>query len=56
MANSRSASVPGVDLGSIAMALEMDWGRGKDFRACPHQDPARASRNHIPSTTAPITW
>jgi hypothetical protein len=25
----------GVVLGSIAMALEMDWGRGKDFRACP---------------------
>jgi hypothetical protein len=32
MANSRSAIVPGVVLGSIAMALEMDWGRGKDFR------------------------
>lgn len=32
MANSRSASVSGVVLGSIAMALEMDWGRGKDFR------------------------
>jgi hypothetical protein len=32
MANSRSASDSGVVLGSIAMALEMDWGRGKDFR------------------------
>lgn len=44
-------------LGAIAMALGMDWGAGKDFRVVPGSGAKRCiSGEHVPSTTAPMTW